>query len=270
MHGLEIFGVSKPVIGVVHLLPLPGSPRGTDFETVIRRAVLDSMVLESGGVDGILIENYGDVPYLKEHVDYSTIAYMTAVVKEVVMSVSAPVGVNVLRNAADAAIAIACAAKGKFIRANIWMGAYLTPEGIIEGRCGEVLRYRKNIRCEDIKIYADIRVKHATPLVVRDVTDEVEEYISRGLVDGIIVTGPKTGIAPSPKYIGLVKSAAGETPVLIGSGVNPENAPDLLELADGCIVGTYFKKDGIIENPIDIKRVRKLMRVIEELRKETT
>ena len=258
----EIFDIEKPVIGVLHLLPLPGSPRGRSFNEVLNRAFLDAMLLEEGGVDGIIVENLGDAPYPKDKVDYSVVAYMTAILKELRLTLSIPVGVNILRNAVDAAIAVAKAGGGKFVRANVWMGVYVTGEGIIEGRADEFLRYRKFIGADDVKIFADFRVKHASPLVARELEIEVKEFVERGLVDALIVTGSATGVPPSPKYVGRIKTLAEKTPVLVGSGVTYENVAEFMEVADGVIIASYFKIGG----KLSLERIRKFMSAVKKLR----
>ncbi|MEM3833000.1 MAG: BtpA/SgcQ family protein [Thermoprotei archaeon] len=264
---MEPFGVEKPVIGVIHLLPLPGSPRGQSFDSVLKRAVSEALILEEGGVDGLIIENFGDAPYVKDNASPETIAFMTAIAKEISMSVSLTLGINVLRNCVDSAIAIAAATGGKFVRANVWTGVYITDQGLIEGKASSVLRFRKALVADHIKIFADIRVKHAHPIVPISLEDEVKDNIERGLADALVVTGPRTGQPPSSDYVSNVKKVAGEVPVLVGSGLNLNNVKELLTIADGAIVGTFFKVDGIITNPIDIKRVRSLISIVKELRK---
>lgn len=264
---MEPFDIEKPIIGVIHLLPLPGTPRGQNFDLVLKRAVSEALILEEGGVDGLIIENFGDLPYAKDVAGYETVAFMTAITKEISMSVSLPLGINILRNCVEPAIAVAAAAGGKFVRANVWMGAYLTDQGLIEGKAYSALRFRKMLEANHIKIFADIRVKHAHPLVPISIEDEVKDNIERGLADALIVTGSRTGQPPASDYVSNVKKIAGNVPVLIGSGLNTNNAKELLTIADGGIVGTFFKVDGIITNPIDIKRVRALMTIVKEIRK---
>ncbi|MGB9729429.1 MAG: BtpA/SgcQ family protein [Thermoprotei archaeon] len=264
---MEPFGIEKPIIGVIHLLPLPGSPKGQSFDSVLKRAVSEALILEEGGVDGLIIENFGDAPYVKDNASPETIAFMTAIAKEISMSVSLPLGINILRNCVDSAIAVAAATGGKFVRANVWVGVYITDQGVIEGKAHNILRFRKALGADHIKIFADVRVKHAHPIVPISIEDEVKDNIERGLADALIVTGPRTGQPPSSDYVSNVKKVAGEVPVLIGSGLNLNNTKELLTIADGAIVGTFFKVDGIITNPIDIKRVRSLISLVKELRK---
>ncbi len=264
---MEPFGIEKPIIGVIHLLPLPGSPKGQSFDSVLKRAVSEALILEEGGVDGLIIENFGDAPYVKDNAGPETIAFMTAIAKEISMSVSLPLGINILRNCVDSAIAVAAATGGKFVRANVWVGVYITDQGLIEGKAYSALRFRKALGADHIKIFADVRVKHAHPIVPISIEDEVKDNIERGLADALIVTGPRTGQPPSSEYVSNVKKVAGEVPVLIGSGLNLNNTKELLTIADGAIVGTFFKADGIITNPIDIKRVRSLISLVKELRR---
>ncbi len=157
---LDIF-CRKSVIGMIHLQPLPGSPRFRDTESVVDCALRDYVSLKEGGVDGILVENYGDLPYLKERVEPQTVTWMTKVILS--LGIDLPFGVNVLRNDAVSALAIAHAAGGVFIRCNVLSGVMVTDQGIIEGKAAEVLRYRSALKA-DIQIFADVCVKHAAPL----------------------------------------------------------------------------------------------------------
>ncbi len=263
MRLVEIFGVEKPVIGVIHLDPLPGSPGMRRFEDVLRKAVLDGMILEEGGVDGLIVENFGDAPYVKDRVGYEVVACMTTIVKELTLSTSLPIGVNVLRNAVEAAIAVAYAGGARFVRANVWMGVYATGEGLLEGVAGRALRYRRAIGADEIRVFADFRVKHAAPLVARELEVEVKEYVERGGADVLIVTGAMTGQPPSVRYVERVKKAAEDFPVLVGSGVTAENVGEFLRVADGVIVASYFKApDGRIE----LENVRRLVEAARRYR----
>ncbi len=256
----ELFGKEKVIIGVVHLLPLPGSPRYRgNFEEVLERALEDAKALERGGVDGMIVENYGDKPFYPDNVPKETIAAMSIVVSRVVEEVSVPVGVNVLRNDVEAALAICAVSGASFVRANVLMGVVLAGEGILVGKGHEVLRYRART-CPSAKILADVRVKHGVSLWARDVRSEALELAERGLCDGLIVTGPRTGEPPEEGDIRAVKEAG--LPVFVGSGVSFGNAKKFWEICDGLIVGTYFKHNGRVENPVDVRRVEKITRLL--------
>jgi len=262
----NLFARKKPIIGMVHLLPLPGSPKyDGQLKKIIDRAIHDARALEDGGVDGIIIENINDVPYYPTKVPPETIASMTFVASKVAEVISIPIGINVLRRDSIAAMAIAYTIGGRFIRTNILIGAYVTDQGIIEANAHELLRYRAFLGA-DIKIFADIRVKYASPLYDRPIYLEAEDAAYRGLADAIIISGAKTGSPPDIQLIKGLKEKIKNIPILIGSGVNENNAKNLIEIADGAIIGSFFKKDGILENPVDIERVRKLVSIIDELR----
>jgi len=262
----KLLGRRRPVIGVVHLLPLPGSPlHGGDMEEVVRRAVADAEALESGGVDAIIVENYGDVPYYPSRVPPITVASMAYVVSKVVERVGVPVGVNVLRNDGVAALSIAHAVGAKFIRVNVLTEAAVTDQGIVEGCAHELMRLRRYLS-SDVAVLADVHVKHAYPLMRRSPAESARDVVSRGLADALVVTGRRTGEPPRRDAVELVKGAAPEVPVLVGSGVDCYNVDQYFEVCDGFIVGTYFKRGGRTAAPVDPERVRRLVERVEVLR----
>ncbi len=244
-----------PIIGVVHLHPLPGSPNHPSFDFVFERALKDSKALAEGGVDAIIVENYGDRPFLKS-VGEETVACMSVIAWEIKKETGLPLGINVLRNDAKAALAIAKAVKADFVRVNQLFYASLSPEGFMEGNAGEILRFKRAIECNAM-IFADICVKHAHHFV------SLEEYVEnaeRCLVDALIVTGRVTGGEVNLEDLRKVKELA-RMPVLAGSGVTPDNLPDIAKFCDGVIVGTYFKRHG----EVDANRVRKLVKVRDSI-----
>lgn len=261
----RLFGCYKPIIGVVHLLPLPGAPKfKNNFDEVITRAKQDAIALENGGVNGIIVENYGDIPF-KPEVGLETVAAMTYVAGEVTKAIKLPFGINVLRNDAKAALAIATAVGAKFIRINVHTDAMVTDQGLIEGKAYETLRYRRTLN-ENINIFADIFVKHAAPAYLRPIETVAYDTAYRGLADALIVTGSSTGKPPLPEDVVKVKKAVPDKPVIAGSGISEKNVKKILENADGAIVGTSFKFNAITENPVDEKRVKKLVKMVKQLR----
>lgn len=263
----EVFKKEKFVIGVVHLAPLPGSPLyKNNFNEIVERAVRDAEALYSGGVDGVLIENLGDVPYFPKSVPKITVAAMTYIVKEIRDRIPLPLGINVLRNDAIAALSIAYVTNSKFIRVNVLTEAVVTDQGLIEGVAHKLLRLKKYLTT-DILLFADVHVKHGYPLMRRDILESIRDCYNRGLCDAIILTGKKTGEPPKLGQIIRVRSMLNQ-PILIGSGINERNVREYISLCDGIIIGTYFKRNGIITNPVDEKRVRKLIKIIEEMRHE--
>lgn len=259
-----IFKTANPAIGVVHLLPLPTSPRWQgDLSAVIARAEQEATALAAGGVHGLIVENFFDAPFPKDQVDPVVVSAMTVVVQRLSQLVPLPIGINVLRNDAKSAIAIAACTEAKFIRVNVLTGVMATDQGMIEGDAHTLLRYRRELGT-DVKIFADVLVKHAQPIGQPDVETAVQETIQRGLADGVILSGGMTGKPPSMEDLRLAKTAAGETPVLIGSGANWENISQLIGSADGVIVSSSLKRRGDIEQPIDPIRARQFVTALSE------
>jgi len=264
---MELFRVKKPIVGMVHLPPLPGSPRygGRGLHDIVERAFRDAKALRVGGVDGLMIENFGDTPYLKANVGPETISAMASIAKEVMDAVEVPIGINVLRNDAKAALAIAYAAGGKFIRVNVFTEAIVGDQGIIEACAPELIRYRRRLGAEEIKIFADVHVKHGALLTPRPIEESAMDAAYRGLADALIVTGPRTGVEPELEDLMRVKKAVPDRPVFVGSGVDKGNVAKFLEHADGAIVGTSLKAGGVVDNPVDEKHVKALMAVVKGL-----
>jgi len=252
---------SKVIIGMVHLKPLPGAPLWNgDFNSLIDRAIKDAKNLEEGGVHGIIVENYGDKPFLPRVKAPETISAMAIVVNEIRKEVSIPVGVNLLRNSAIEAAAIAYVCGAKFIRVNVFVETIYTDSGIIRPIAPSLLRYINKIRAE-IGIFADINVKHGVPIAKRNLEDIVLDAFERGLASCVILTGKRTGKPPEIETLKQIyESKFG--PVLIGSGLRVDNI-DILKYADGAIVGTYFKEHGKTENGVDIERVKKFISALK-------
>ena len=251
----QTFKTNNPVIGVVHLLPLPTSPRwGGNLKAVISRAEQEATALAAGGVDGIIVENFFDAPFAKNQVDPAVVSAMTLIVDRLKGMVTIPIGINVLRNDAHSAIAIATCVQTEFIRVNVFTGAMATDQGLIEGQAHELLRYRRELG-SDVGILADVLVKHARPLGTPNLTTAVQDTIYRGLADGVILSGWATGSPPNKEDLELASAAAGDTPVFIGSGANWENISQLMQAADGVIVASSLKRKGKISETIDPIRV---------------
>lgn len=251
----QLFKTRTPIIGVVHLLPLPTSPRwGGSLKTVIDRAEQEATALASGGVDGLIVENFFDAPFAKNQVDPAVVSAMTVVVQRIQNLVTLPIGLNVLRNDAKSAMAIASCVRAQFIRVNVLTGVMATDQGLIEGEAYQILRYRRELGT-DVKILADVLVKHARPLSSPNLTVAVKDTIERGLADAVILSGWATGSPPNIEDLELACGAANGTPVFIGSGANWENVGTLMQAADGVIVSSSLKRHGQIEQPIDPIRV---------------
>lgn len=264
----ELFSTTKPIIGVIHLLPLPGSSRYSgDLNAVLARAEQEAASLTSGGVQGIFIENFFDAPFVKNRIDTATACAMTLAAQRVKSISKLPLGINALRNDGRSALAIATASGADFIRVNVYTGAMLTDQGIIEGEAHDLLLYRRLLGSDQrIKIFADVMVKHAIPLGIgMDIKQTAKDAVLRGLADALIVSGIATGSSPDLADIKSVREAVPETPIFIGSGSTKENAGTLLGVADGLIVASSLKRQGILENPVDVDRVRSLVTAVKNI-----
>lgn len=261
----SVFSKTKVVIGMVHLSPLLGSPQPVDLNTVLQKASDDVKALESGGVDALLIENFGDLPYYPDEVGVETVAAMTFIISKIAEQTHLPFGVNVLRNDSIAALSIASVCGGRFIRANVLTGVYYTDQGIIKGQAYEILRYRAFLNSK-VLIFADIHVKHAIPIPMISIERAARETVDRGLADAVIISGQETGDPPSLVDVKLVRKSLTKTPILIGSGVDINNVETFLDLADGVIVGTNFKVNNDVKKPVDVARVRNFTKRVNEIR----
>ncbi len=257
------FDCGKPIIGVVHLRPLLGSPRFNRMDTVVEKALTDVKNLEKGRIDGIMVENFGDVPF-KKSVSKMTVSAMTKVANEVKEHTEVPIGINVLRNDWKAALSIAEVLDLDFIRVNVYTGVEYTAEGIIEGKAAEIQRFKEK---HDINSFllADIQVKHGEKIYPKDIKTDAVEAVERGLADGVIVSGNRTGKSVEKEDLMRVKEVV-DTPVIIGSGLDMENITELLPHSDGAIVGTYLKEEGMISNTVSKERVEKMISRARDLR----
>ena len=260
----DVFPDGRALIGMVHLEPLPGSPRhdaGKGMAHVVERAVADAAALEAGGMDGIMIENFGDSPFWPESVPPVTVAALTAAALRVRERVSLPIGINVLRNDVRSALAIAAVTGARFVRVNVHIGAVVTDQGLVQGRAHETLRTRAALGARDVAILADVAVKHSQPLGERaPLESEAREAAERGLADGLILTGTATGVPGAPWELKCVRDELPDVPVLAGSGVEPSTVGEFLEVADGVIVGSALEEEGVAGMPVDPDRVREFVR----------
>jgi len=244
------------VIGMIHLAALPGSPAwNNNLPAVEQSALRDAEALVTGGVTALMIENYHDVPFCPGTVPVETVAAMTRLVGLVRQAQPRiKVGVNVLRNDAAAALAVAVATGAHFVRVNVHVGATVTDQGPIVGRAWETLRKRRELGADRpdsyVAILADVRVKHARPMVERPLSEEARDLRLRGLADGIIVTGVATGADADPAAVAAVRAAVPDCPLLVGSGMSTANVGDFVPGADGCIVGSSLQEI----DPVDGRR----------------
>lgn len=256
----RLFPSDKVLIGVIHLPPLPGYPESPGIEAVTEKALRDLEALESGPVDGILVENEEDRPHRVEAAP-ETVASMTRVTRELVLRAGrAAVGVEILLNDPEASLAVARAAGASFIRTDYFVDPMERPEhgGRMHIDPDGLLLYRRRIGAGGVLLLADIQVKYARMLVRRSLGESARLAREKG-ADAVVVTGSVTGEPPSPKELEEAKSGAEDVPVLVGSGLARENARELLSVADGAIVGTHVKRGAAI----DADRVRALLREID-------
>lgn len=246
---------------MVHLLPLPGAPRyDGSMQQVLDRAARDARALADGDVDGIIVENYGDAPFFPDVVPPVTVAALTRAIEEVRRAVRLPIGVNVLRNDAMAALSVAAVTGAQFIRVNVHTGALLTDQGWITGRAGETLRLRKALDAP-VAIYADVLVKHAVPPAGLTIEDAARDAFLRGGADALIVSGTATGAPADIEDVRRVRHALPAAPIWIGSGVTVASVAALLEVADGVIVGSALQQDGRAGAEVVTDQVRRLVDV---------
>lgn len=249
------------VIGMVHLPPLPGSPHARlPVDEIVAFARREVSALERGGVDGVLLENFGDAPFERVPADPRTLVAFGIVARAVCQQAQVPVGINVLRNAPIFALAIAAVAGAAFVRVNIHMGVYHTDQGVIEGTAGETLRYRRQVGAGAAAVLTDARVKHATHVApFETLAEEIRTLVDRGRSDGIVLTGRATGAPITPETLAVLEEVHVPVPVIAGSGVTLSNIARLRACVDGAIVGTALKRDGVVTNPVDEARVRALV-----------
>jgi membrane complex biogenesis BtpA family protein len=245
------------LVAMLHVGALPGTPRSRKpVSALASEAVEEARLLADGGVDAIILENMHDVPYLNRRVGPEIVAAMTAICCAVRSAVKLPLGVQVLAGANREALAVAQAAGCEFIRAEAFVFAHVADEGLMpDADAGPLLRYRKSIGAEGVAVLADVKKKHSAHAMTADVslpeTAQAAEFFG---ADGVIVTGTATGSPALPEDVASVREAV-KIPVVVGSGVTPENAARYADSADALIVGSTLKKDGLWSNAVDPRRV---------------
>jgi membrane complex biogenesis BtpA family protein len=261
----SVFGTPRALIGMIHVGALPGTPGSElEIEAIAAFAVEEARSLQAAGFHGLLIENMHDRPYLKRTVGPEIVASMTTVGREIRRAVPLPLGVQILAGANREAIAVATACGGAFVRTEGFVFAHVADEGLLESDAGELLRYRRAIGAEGIKIFADIKKKHSAHSLTADVDlVETARAAELFLADGLVVTGTATGRPAEPTAVEAVQGAV-DVPTLVGSGISAENL-ERYGAADGLIVGSSLKKDGLWSNPLDPARLEAAVRAFEKL-----
>ena len=249
----------RPIIGTIHLKALPGSPDyAHTLSDTIDAALADARVYEQGGCAALIVENFFDAPFFKDQVGPETIAAMARIATLIRQQTKLPLGINVLRNDAISAMAIAAACDCQFIRVNVLAWAMLTDQGVIEGKSAQLLRFRAQLQAP-VLVLADCLVKHAVPLAPQSMTFVAMDTWERGGADALIISGVGTGKATDEDDVRQARIGAPDAPLLIGSGVSEQNIGSLLTVADGAIVGTAFKVGGQITQPVELARVERLV-----------
>jgi uncharacterized protein len=265
----EIFGRRKTVIGVIHSLPLPGSPNydGEPMEDIVAFAVAEAGRYKDGGVDGLIVENHGDIPFAKpDHLGPETAAAMAVMTDAVRRQSGLPIGVNILANGAVQALAVAKAAGAAFVRVNQWSNAYVANEGLMDGPAGEAARYRAWLRAKSVRIFADVHVKHGAHAITGDRTiTELARDNEFFDADVAIATGQRTGDSATMEELQTIASGT-SLPVAVGSGVTPDNVGDIFTVADAVIVASYLKHEGAWWNPVDPDRLQVFMQAVKKAR----
>jgi membrane complex biogenesis BtpA family protein len=229
---------------------------------VLARAEQEATALATGGADGIIIENFHDAPFTRGTVDPAVVSAMSLAVKRIRQLVTLPIGINVLRNDAISAMAIACCTDAQFIRVNVLTGVTVTDQGLIEGCAYELLRYRRSLGV-DVKIFADVCVKHGTSLSGSSLVQQAQETVERGQADGLIISGLMTSYPPLVSDLQALHKLP--VPVMVGSGATQENVGQFLPWCDGVIVASSLKRHGQNHQPIDPTRVERFVEVVAHL-----
>ena len=250
-----------PLLGVVHLRPLPGSARHVSMDEVLDRALADARACAEGGLDGVIVENFGDAPFRKgtrdDPVTPDVPAALAVVADRIRQQFGLRVGINCLRNDGIAALGAAAVVSASWIRVNVLTSAYVTDQGVIEGEAARLAAYRRQLRA-NVTVLADHLVKHATPLAPCDVAVGAKDLAQRSGADAMVLTGSRTGEPVDLALFDRVRAAVGSFPVWIGAGLDPDNAPELWRRCDGAIVGTWLNSGGDVAAPVELARVRRL------------
>jgi len=266
----RLWETKKPIIGMVHLPPLPGSPGygGEPLEEIVRFALQEAEALREGGVDAILVENFHDYPYPTGKVPIPTLIAAAVAAYRVKEAVDIPVGVNLLFNDAEDELYLAWCLGLDFIRVEGFVDLLLSDMGPLPPAAPDLMRLRRSLGAEGVTILADVQGKYTHVVPARDVLDSARDALERGRADAVIITGARTGQAAPLELLRRLKEEFPDARILLGSGITPASVPELLAVADGAIVGSYFKRDGDVHNPVDPDRVRELMAAVRHVRGE--
>ena len=268
----EIFTEPKPIIGMIHLAPLPGAPRydGQPVEEIYAAGVADALSMSEAGIDGIIVENAFDLPFARpEAIGPETVAALSAACLRVREAVDLPIGITCVANGVIPALAIAKAVGARWIRANQWVNAYVANEGFINGPAGEALRYRSAIGAQEVRVFADVHVKFGAHAITGDRTISEQARDAEFFdADLLIASGQRTGSPTDASEVRAIRAGT-SLPVIVGSGLDVGNAAELLSVADGAIVGSSLKVGGNWWKPVDPIVTKELMEVVRSVRNRT-
>lgn len=257
---MEIFGFNKPIIGMIHVDALPGTPKFKgNIKEIIKKSLTEAEIYLNYQIPILMIENMHDTPYLNRKVGPEITAVMSIILYEIKQKFNVPLGIQILAGANKEAIASAYASGADFIRAEGFVFSHIADEGMFNSDAGEILRYRKMINANNIKVFTDIKKKHSAHAITNDVdiaeTAKAAEFF---MSDGVIITGGSTGKEPNTEELVSVKKAV-NIPVLAGSGITAKNINIYKPLCDAFIIGSYFKKDGYWQNDLDEIRIKEFI-----------
>lgn len=260
----SIFKKEKPIIGMIHVQALPGTPRHKlESSQIIDEALNEARVYKKGGIDAIMIENMHDIPYIKNGVGHEVSSLMCLIAYLIKQETNLPVGIQILAGANKEALAVAKASSIDFIRAEGFVFAHTADEGIIEAQAGDLLRYRKQIEADSVAVFTDIKKKHSSHAITQDIslldTAKAARFF---LSDGVIITGSHTGEAASIDELKVLKDTL-DFPILVGSGITQDNVANYLPICDAMIVGSFFKENGYWENALSYERVASFMELVK-------
>lgn len=267
MMGLFTQSENKIIIGMIHVKALPGTPDyDGEIGAICQSAVKEAVLLERSGFDAIMIENMHDVPYLNRKVGPEITATMAVVANRIRQATQIPCGIQILAGANKEAIAVALSANLSFIRSEGFVYSHVADEGIMNGDAGELLRYRKSIGADHVKIFTDVQKKHSSHAITGDLL--LSDHIKAAeffLSDGLIITGRSTGQAANIEDVRIAKEVSVK-PIIIGSGITGNNIKDYWQYADGFIVGTSLKKNNYWGNPVDEQKAESFIGEVRRLR----
>ncbi len=263
----QLFPVEKPVIGMIHVKALPGTPfHRLEPEKIIEKALEEAFVYKSAGVEALMIENMHDIPYQKNRVSPEIVAMMAIIAREIKQNTALPLGIQILAGANIQALSVAKSSGADFIRAEAYVFAHIADEGYMDAQAAEILRHRKNIEAEKVLVFTDIKKKHSSHAITSDLDIvEIAKAAEFFASDGLIITGNHTGEEASLNEVIAVKNQTG-LPVLIGSGITKDNLSTFFPVADAFIVGSYFKKNNYWKNELDPPKIKSFMEKMQNLR----